>query len=337
MLRPYHRSQFRDTVVQQAAKALVKAAESYKEQNAEALSKKENFDGLVEVDISGGEFLPIDDLGDACSVAKRSVGNLKVVAFLETGKVFVRQVASGYTNGEAVAEVVGEFGNASLAFSDPPQEFIRTGTGGMYGSTYISAPDLTVRSLGLADGQSTRNSEFGPLFFAEVEHGNRSLPELIRHLGMLLANFPNLNGVLGIKGEKDGNGNKVNALILIEWRVTIAGVRQPHVTRLVDFGPHPYSDTKKSNANDALALPLPAMGAAAQSGVHGVGAAVPLPEWTRFDSGMDGDNPAIIHISPTLLFTGAHSTGNNNAIIDIPATALEANINLARLVRRYSD
>jgi hypothetical protein len=182
-----------------------------------------------------------------------------------------------------------EFGNAALAFSDPPQAFVTTGTDGMYGSNIISAPDLTVQSLGQANGQPTRNSELGPIFFAEAEHGNRSLPELIRYLGMLLVNFPNLNGVLGIKGEEDSNGNKVNALILIEWRENMAGARQPHVTRLVDFGPHPYSDEKKRNANDALQLKLPfPAGTLAQSGVHGAGAATPLPEWTRFVAGWMG-------------------------------------------------
>jgi hypothetical protein len=142
----------------------------------------------------------------------------------------VRQVASGNTQGEAVAEVVGAIGNAVLPYSDPPQEFVSAGTGGIYGRKYnlVSAPDVTVRSLGRVNGQPMGNSQLGPLFFAEVEHGNRSLPELIRHLGMLLANFPNLNGVLGIKGEKDGD-NKMNALILNEWQ-TEAGVRQPRVT-----------------------------------------------------------------------------------------------------------
>jgi hypothetical protein len=69
-------------------------------------------------------------------------------------------------------------------------------------------------------------------------HGSYVDVELIRHLGLLLVNFPNLNGVVGIKGEEEANGNKMYALILIEWR-TVAGVRQPHVTQLVDFGPHP--------------------------------------------------------------------------------------------------
>jgi hypothetical protein len=326
-------------MVQQVADALVEAASLYEKQDKKALLKGDYYDELVRVE-RGGHWLPtIDQLGDACNIAQRSVGKLKVLAFPNTGQVFLRQVASGHTHGEVVAEVVREFSNAALAYSYPPQAFVSTGTDGIYGSNIFSVPDLTVRSLGRADGQPTRNSEFGPIFFAEAEHGNRSLPELIRHLGMLLVNFPNLNGVLGIKGEEDDNGNKFNALILIEWRDTLAdGARHPHVTRLVDFGPHPYSEQKKSNANDALVLPLPyPAGTLAQSGVHGAGAATPLPEWTRFGSGMDGDNPATIRISPTLLFAGAHSTGNNSAVIDIPETALEANINLAHLVLKYSN
>jgi hypothetical protein len=119
----------------------------------------------------------------------------------------------------------------------------------MYCNAFISAPDVTVQSLGDIDGQRLGDSEIlGPLFYAEAEQRNRSLLELIHHLGMLLADFPNLNGVLGSMGEEDDDGNKVNVLILIEWR-TVAGVRQPHVTQLVAFGPHPYTDTNLSNAN----------------------------------------------------------------------------------------
>jgi hypothetical protein len=322
-----------DKVVQQAAEALVKAAEIYKNKDAEARLKGEYYDDFVQVEVpGGGHWLPIDQLGDACSIAKRTVGKLKVVAFVETGKVFVRQVASCYMLGEAVGEVVGEIGNALLPFQSRPQRFVLAGTGGLYGSDMITAPDVTVRSRWRPDGQPTRDSELGPIFFAEIEHGNRSLPELIRYLGMLLVNFPNLNGVLGIKGEEDRKGNKVNVLILIEWRENMAGVRRPHVTQLVDFGPHPYSDAKKGNANDALKLPLPyPVGTVAQGGVHGAGAADPLPEWTRFASGMNGDNLAIIHISPTLLLSGAHST-YEGLTINIPANALPANINLASLV-----
>ena len=61
----------------------------------------------------------------------------------------------------------------------------------------------------------------------------------------------------------------------------------------------------------------------------------PLPEWTRFDSGLDAGNPVIISIPLTLLLAGAHSTGAEGTIINIPADAMPTNINLARLVRKY--
>jgi hypothetical protein len=52
----------------------VKAVELYKNQNAEALSRGENYDGLVKVELPGDGWLPIEQLGEACQVAKRSVG-----------------------------------------------------------------------------------------------------------------------------------------------------------------------------------------------------------------------------------------------------------------------
>jgi hypothetical protein len=70
--------------------ALIEAAKRYEEQNAEALSNMENFDGLVEVVIPDGEYLSIDQLEEACtgSDAKRSTGKLKVVAFSENRQSF---------------------------------------------------------------------------------------------------------------------------------------------------------------------------------------------------------------------------------------------------------
>jgi hypothetical protein len=74
---------------------------------------------------------------------------------------------------------------------------------------------------------------------------------------MLLANFPHLNGVFGIKGEEK-NGNRILVLILIEWRTNATtGVRQPCVTELIDFGPDSLSDIRRGNAETALQLPLP--------------------------------------------------------------------------------
>jgi hypothetical protein len=91
---------------------------------------------------------------------------------------------------------------------------------------------------------------------------------------------------------------------------------------------HRYS---KKECESRAQASSPATGTEAQDGVHGTGAADPLPEWTRFASGMDGDNPAIIFISSNLLLAGAYSKDPKGAIIDIPATALTANINLAHL------
>lgn len=324
----------RAMLVEEAALALVEAAKVYKKQDAEAYSEGNYYDDYVKAEFP--KWLSVGQLGEACDIAERTVGKLKVEAFGKTSEFFVRQVASGYTHGEAVGEVLGQISGAAHAYSRLPQRFVRVGTDALYGSELISAPDVTVRSVGHADGSSTGDSEHGPLFFAEVERGNRSLPELIRHMGMLLANFPNLNGVLGIKGEEAKNGNQLNALILIEWRTGASGNRQPHVVQLVDFGPHAYSDTLRRNANDTLQLALPPVGVKAQSGVHGAGTAATLPEWTRLPGGQDaqGDS-AIISIPATLLLAGSHSTGANGAIIDIPPAALPAAINLEEIVNIF--
>jgi hypothetical protein len=70
------------------------------------------------------------------------VRKLKVVAFLETSKVFMRHVASGYTHGEVVREVGSEIRNAAMPYSNPPQDFVSTGTDGMYGIAFNSRLSL---------------------------------------------------------------------------------------------------------------------------------------------------------------------------------------------------
>ena len=50
-----------------------------------------------------------------------------------------------------------------------------------------------------------------------------------------------------------------------------SGELQSHVMHLVDFGPHPYSNTQKHSANDILQLQLPPKGVKAQNGVQGLG------------------------------------------------------------------
>jgi hypothetical protein len=85
----------------------------------------------------------------------------------------------------------------ALLYMSPPEAFVGVGTDGMYDTTFFSAPDVTVGSLGRqGGGQPTDGTADGLLFFADVEDNNQSLPALIRRLGVLLVNFRNLNGVL---------------------------------------------------------------------------------------------------------------------------------------------
>jgi hypothetical protein len=182
-----------------------------------------------------------------------SAGEVRLEAI--GGKVLVRQVAFGYRHGEATVEIASELYTAVASYSDPPAAFVGVGLGGMYGvdTTFISAPDVTVQSLGRQSGQPTNDTADGPLFLAEVEDNNRSLPALIRHLGMLLVSFPNLNGVLGIKADSNKEGTQqYRVLILVEWRVNVAGQRQPQVTQLVDFGPDEIPNVRRINAEKAL-------------------------------------------------------------------------------------
>jgi hypothetical protein len=107
------------------------------------------------------------------------VGRLRVDAFRapdeEVYKVFVREVASGYRRGEAVAVVGHAVTSAVLPFYRRAPRYAAVGTAGLYGGAHISAPDVTVQSMGINQGVPAGNSELGPLFFAEVENGNRSL------------------------------------------------------------------------------------------------------------------------------------------------------------------
>ena len=117
-------------VVQQAASALVETARIYKNQDAEAHLKGESYDDFVKVELPGG--LSIDQLGVACSISKHSMGKLKVVACQTTGEVYVHQVASGCTHGEAAGEVYGEICDASYAATLVPTTLIHRGWNGWH-------------------------------------------------------------------------------------------------------------------------------------------------------------------------------------------------------------
>jgi hypothetical protein len=324
--------------VRQLAKALVEAAKLYKERDAQARLRNEHFDEYVQVG-SGNFLIDIELLGQACEIAKSRSGRLRVDAFRAPGeefyKVFVREVASGNTHGRAVMAVAGRVENAVLPFSSLAPRYAGVAGDSLYGTAHISAPDVTVESLGTDQGQPTAGSELGPLFFLEVENGNRSLLDLIRHLGMLLANFPRLNGVFGIKGEEK-NGNRILVLILIEWRTNAAtGVRQPCLTELIDFGPDSLSNIRRGNAETALQLPLPPAATRAIAGTHGAGVvAAPFSAWTRLVRGMDAAQQRVtVTLPATLLLAGARDT--DGAIVNIPGNALGAEINLEYICSIY--
>jgi hypothetical protein len=110
--------------VHELAKALVVAANLYKERDAQTRSSNVHFDESVQAELSqhlGNFLIDIELLGQACEVAKGRVGKLRVDAFRAPGeefyKVSVRQVASGHTHGEAVAEISRSVADAVLPFS----------------------------------------------------------------------------------------------------------------------------------------------------------------------------------------------------------------------------
>jgi hypothetical protein len=230
-------------------------------------------------------------------------------------------------------EVFCEVRNAVLSYAD--EGFVEPSYDSLFGNidNTSTAPDTTVRSLGLSNGDPSDNLALAPVFFAEVEDGNRSVPALIRHLGMLLANFPRLNGVLGIKGERDANNQQFGFLVLIEWRGT--GVtRRPSVTKLVDFGPNEMTSLGRSNAEVELGLQLPPPNVIPRCGKHGAGVEA-VPQWVRYANGLDFQgNPAIVRVSQSLLLAGACRQGDG-AIVDIAPDAIPAGINLKRLCSTY--
>jgi hypothetical protein len=161
--------------------------------------------------------------------------------------------------------------------------------------------------IGTPNGQSQGHEYNALLFGADVESGIRSLSELFRCMGMMRANFPKLNAVLGIKCEDDASDRdkKMHALILIERRTTVAdGTRAPQVTKLIDFGPYEYPKTRKDDANAVLHLPLPRLLPQHRLLERNMELALSItaahlpPSWTRMVSGREdaGDAGKTDHV-----------------------------------------
>jgi hypothetical protein len=189
----------RKELLREFTKAVKVAFQSYTRQDSAARDRGENFDGPVYVDSDSqiGPWFTAEELGLVCQSARRGA---RVDAFQASGKVVVRECASGFRHSEAAFYVGIMVGGATSDYEDKEPDYVRMGSDGMFGTSVISAPDVAVRSVYSANGTPLRDTPEAPIFFCEIEDNNRSLPALIRHLGMLQVNFPNLIGVVGIKG-----------------------------------------------------------------------------------------------------------------------------------------
>jgi len=324
--------------------AIAVAANIFKSKNAIAASRGECCDEYVKVALAGyGQemaWINATQIENACRVVRNRLHGQKIrlVTGVNPGDIYVRHVESGHEHGTYVGKA---FGSVTNPF-DFLATFLSSGSNGMYGRaghTSVVAPSISIRSMSspAGRGQPTNGHETGSLFFGEVERGNRSLFSFTRHLGVLLANFPNLNGVMGIKGEEDPRGDKMLVLILIERRTNATGIRELLVTRLVDFGPHPHSNLKRKSVHTVLQLPLPPVATIPFSGQHGASSSASLPAWERYPNGRDPanqNNAAIVEIAPELIMAGVHNL--QGTPLSLPATTQPVRINLAGVIYKYN-
>ena len=114
----------------------------------------------------------------------------------------IHSLASGFRHARACIEV----NDAVADVTSGSAASIQHSSGGIYGLNFITAPDVLLGSMKDSNGADLDNSPDAPVFVWEVEDSNRSLPALIRHCGALFVNYPNLNGVVGIKSEHSSHG-----------------------------------------------------------------------------------------------------------------------------------
>ena len=129
------------------------------------------------------------------------------------------------------------------------------------------------------------------LFLAEIEHKNRSLPELIRTLHDYCEKYGNMNGTFGIKCD-DSSGNAEGNI-----HITMIVIKKHplELLKMIDFGPDELTDIKKENM----------MGAFTECGIK-VASSL---EWERYPDGQHpetGNAMAIGFSMEHFLFKGAH-------------------------------
>ena len=128
----------------------------------------------------------------------------------------------------------GQITKVVETYRDETPYYIQHSSDGTYGVNYITAPDA-VFAVGSPARNALGDSPEAPIFVCEIEDHNRTLPVLIRHVGGLFANYPNLNAVVGIKGGTTravAGDRRWAALFMVEQ--TPAGLS---LTDLLDFGP----------------------------------------------------------------------------------------------------
>jgi hypothetical protein len=165
----------RKEFLREFTKAVKVAFQSYSRQDSAARDRGETFDDPVYVDFDlqiSSPWFTAEELGLVCQSARRGS---RVDAFQESGKVVVRECASGFRHSCAAAYVSITVGQAVSAYSDNLPPYVRDCSKGMFGTNVISAPNFAVSSVYSANGTPLRDTPDAPIFFCEIEDDNRSL------------------------------------------------------------------------------------------------------------------------------------------------------------------
>ena len=300
----------------------------YRKEDNTAEAEGLAFDGpvyvSVPVQLEEDDWFSAEELG----AVSRNVGpGLRIDAYATSRKLELHSLARSYRHAGICVEVNDMVSSVTRNFRRGVRPSICHSSGGTFGVSFISAPDVLLRSIADDNGKELKDSAEAPIFVCEVEDNNRSLPALIRHCGALLVNYPNLNGVVGIKSGRSKDGAWV-VLFVIE---AIGGDHS--LTVMLDFGPQALTETIAQDALDTFTLPLPPLGTQPRMGQQGAGI-VNIPEWVRLPNGIDPTtgNPYIHEIPLALMLTGAHDTMGDT--LQVPPGS-GAQLDLAELLRQY--
>lgn len=339
-------SKCRPEILLQLSVNVKKAYNAYHKAAAAAEKEEGNtpYDGPVFVEIPSSlnetdGWFTADEIG----TVSRNVGpglqhvrHVRVDAYAKTREIEIHGLASGHRHSRARVEVNDAIAEVTRTYRRDTPEYIQHSSVGTYGVNYITAPDVLLGAVGSPAGNGLRDSPEAPIFVCEIEDHHRSLPALIRHVGALFTNYPNLNAVVGIKGGRTATSGAAGdrlwaALFMVEQQAPIG----LSVTALLDFGQDRLTDAQKTNAENTLVLPVPPAGTKPVSGTHGLGLQGPIMDWDRLPAGLDAMGNSVNHEIPlSLLLSGARAA--NGVALNVPAGA-GAMLRLPVLLRRYFD